>query len=58
MKERQIMLRAISLAVLISFSAPSAFAVPLDEDATVAQQQPPQQTPRRDCEKKQDEGVS
>ncbi|MET0529197.1 MAG: hypothetical protein ABW003_12830 [Microvirga sp.] len=52
------MLRAISLAVLMTFAAPSAFAAPLAEDATIAQQQSPQQTPKRDCEKKQDEGVS
>jgi hypothetical protein len=59
MKERQIMLRAISLAVLMTFAAPSAFAAPPAEDTTIAQQQQPTQSaPKRGCEKRQDEGVS
>lgn len=53
------MLRAISLAVLTAFAAPSAFAAPPAEDTTIAQQQQPTQSaPKRDCEKRQDEGVS
>jgi hypothetical protein len=51
------MLRALSLAVLIGFAAPS-FATEAPADTTVAQQnQPPQQTQKRDCERKRDEGV-
>ena len=53
------MLRALSLAVLTVFALPS-LATEAPADATViAQSSPaPQQTPKRDCEKKQDEGVS
>jgi len=60
MKERQIMLRAFSLAVLTLLAAPSH--APLAPDALILsqqQQQPPQRTaPKRDCERKQEEGVS
>ncbi len=50
---------AISLAVLTILAAPS-HAAQASNDTVVAQQQQqaPQQTPKRDCEKKQDEGVS
>jgi hypothetical protein len=54
------MLRALSLALLMTVSAPAFSVEAPDADATtVAQQkQPPQQqAPRRDCEKRQ-EGVS
>lgn len=53
------MLRAISLAVLMTLASPTAFAAPPSEDTTIAQQQQPTQSaPRRGCDKKQDEGVS
>ena len=52
------MIRALSLAVLTVFALPS-FAAEAPADTVVAQSNPaPQQTPKRDCEKKQDEGVS
>jgi hypothetical protein len=53
------MLRALSLAVLTAFALPT-FATEAPAGNTVlAQSNPaPQQTPKRDCEKKQDEGVS
>jgi hypothetical protein len=53
------MLRILSLAMLTIFAAPS-FAMEIPDDGTVVaqEQRPPQQTPKRDCEKKQDEGVS
>ncbi len=53
------MLRLMSLAILISVSIPSHEAEAA-KDEVVAQQQggTPQQAPKRDCEKKQDEGVS
>ncbi len=53
------MLRLMSLAVLISISVPS-YAVEAAREEVIAQQQggTPQQAPKRDCEKKQDEGVS
>ncbi|MFL5158560.1 MAG: hypothetical protein ACJ8D1_10175 [Microvirga sp.] len=52
------MLRILSLALLTLFAAPSfATEAPANSPA-VAQQQPPQQTPKRDCERKKDEGVS
>lgn len=51
------MLRAISLAVLVLFAAPFP-AAQASPETVLAQQQAPQQTPKRDCEKKQDEGVS
>lgn len=52
------MLRAISLAVLTILISPSFAAQPSDKTVIAQQQQPPQQSPKRDCEKKQDEGVS
>lgn len=52
------MLRAFSLAILMIFAVPPAFAAPPAEDTTIAQQQSPRQAPKRDCEKTQDEGVS
>jgi hypothetical protein len=53
------MLRAVSLAVLMVFAAPSFAAETPSDSATVAQQkQAPPQSRKRDCEKKQDEGVS
>jgi len=52
------MLRILSLALLTILAAPSS-ATETPPDATVvAQERPPQQTPKRDCERKQDEGVS
>ena len=51
------MLRLIPLAILLTIAAPSYAAEPSD-GPVVAQQQSPQQAPRRDCEKKKDEGVS
>lgn len=53
------MLRAVSLAVLTILSAPSSATQPSDETVLAQQQrQPPQQTPKRDCERNRDEGVS
>jgi hypothetical protein len=53
------MLRALSLAVLTVFAFPSFATEAPADNAIVAQSKPaPQQTPKRDCEKKQDEGVS
>jgi hypothetical protein len=54
------MLRILSLALLTIFAAPSyATEAPADSSTVIAQEQrPPQQTPKRDCERKQDEGVS
>lgn len=47
------------LAVLVVFAAPSLAAQPLNETVIAQQQQQPQQTtPKRDCERKQDKGVS
>ncbi|WP_162820206.1 hypothetical protein [Microvirga calopogonii] len=53
------MLRILSLAVLTAFAVPS-HATDASPDKTIVaqQQQPPQQTPKRDCERKRDEGVS
>ena len=53
------MLRILSLAVLIAFAVPS-HATGTDPDKTILaqEQQPPQQAPKRDCERKRDEGVS
>ena len=53
------MLRILALALLTMLAAPS-FATEAPSDATVIaqEQRPPQQTPKRDCERKQDEGVS
>ena len=52
------MLRLIPLAILITLSAPSHATEAAKGDVIAQQQQAPQQTPKRDCEKKQDEGVS
>jgi hypothetical protein len=54
------MLRILSLAVLTAFAVPS-HATDVSHDHTMVaqqQQQAPQQTPKRDCERKRDEGVS
>jgi hypothetical protein len=53
------MLHAISLAVLTILAAPSP--APRESGLTILtqqQQQPPQAAPKRDCERKRDEGVS
>ncbi len=53
------MLRILSLAVLTAFAIPSHAADIARNDTIVAQQQQaPQQSPKRDCERKRDEGVS
>jgi hypothetical protein len=53
------MLRIISLAVLTAFAVPShANDISRDDTVLAQQQQAPQQTPKRDCERKRDEGVS
>ena len=53
------MLRIFSLALLTIVAAPSYATEAPTANTTVAQEQrPPQQTPKRDCERKQDEGVS
>lgn len=52
------MLRLIPLAILIALSVPSQAAEVASGDVVAQQQQAPQQAPKRDCEKKQDEGVS
>ena len=58
MEVRPVMLRLVPLAILITLSAPSQ-AVEIHKGNAVAQHpQAPQQAPKRDCEKKQDEGVS
>lgn len=53
------MLRALSLALLMTIAAPS-FTATAQKDGTVLaqQQQPSQQVPKRDCERKQEEGIS
>jgi len=53
------MLRILHLALLTIFAIP-AYATEAPTDATVIaqEQRPPQQSPKRDCERKQDEGVS
>jgi hypothetical protein len=58
MKERRIMLHAISLAVLTILSAPSPAPQEPGTIVLAQQQQPPQAAPKRDCERKRDEGVS
>jgi hypothetical protein len=58
MEVRLVMLRLIPLAILISLSAPAQAAETAKGDVVAQQQQAPQQAPKRDCEKKQDEGVS
>ncbi|WP_166802539.1 hypothetical protein [Microvirga pakistanensis] len=53
------MLRALSLAVLTILAAPSP--APLAADAVILsqqQQQPPQATPKRDCERSRQDDVS
>ena len=53
------MLHAISLAVLTILAAP--FPAPQAPDAVILaqqQRQPPQATPKRDCDRKREEGVS
>jgi hypothetical protein len=58
-KERQSMLRIFSLVVLTAFAIPShATEISRDDPVIAQQQQAPQQTPKRDCERKRDEGVS
>jgi hypothetical protein len=53
------MLRILALAVLTAFAVPShATDVSRDNTIIAQQQQPPPQTPKRDCERKRDEGVS
>ncbi|UVF19705.1 hypothetical protein HPT29_000650 [Microvirga terrae] len=53
------MLRILSLTVLTAFATPSPAAdISRDETTIAQQQQAPQQTPKRDCERKRDEGVS
>jgi len=52
------MLRILSLALLTMLAAPSFATEAPTDSTTVAQEQRPQQTPKRDCERKQDEGVS
>ena len=53
------MLRAVSLAVLTILAAPSHATPPSDGTFLAQQQQQaPQQTPKRDCERSRDEGVS
>jgi hypothetical protein len=52
------MLRILPLALLTILADPvSATETPTDS-TIVAQEQRPQQSPKRDCERKQDEGVS
>jgi hypothetical protein len=59
MEVRPVMLRLIPLAILIALSVPSQAAEVASGDVVAQQQQQtPQQAPKRDCEKKQDEGVS
>jgi len=53
------MLRIFSLALLTIFAAPAfATETPTDNIIVAQEQRPPQQSPKRDCERKQDEGVS
>jgi len=52
------MLRLIPLVILITLSVPSQAVEIHKGNAVAQQQQAPQQAPKRDCEKKQDEGVS
>ena len=52
------MLRIFCLAVLTIVALPTSATDRSRDGAVVAQQQPQQQTPKRDCEQKQDEGVS
>jgi len=50
------MLRALSLALLVALSAPATAAEPSETVIAQQQTQPPQQAPKRDCERRQ-EGV-
>ena len=50
------MLRAFALALTLTLVGPAA-AVVTSDDAQVAQQNPPPQTPKHDCERKS-EGIS
>ena len=52
------MLRILSLALLTILAAPASATEAPTDSTVVAQEQRPQQTPKRDCERKQDEGVS
>jgi hypothetical protein len=52
------MLRIFSLALLTIVAAPSYATEAPADGAVIAQEQRPQQAPKRDCERKQDEGVS
>jgi len=52
------MLHAIFLAVLTTLAAPSHTPQASDSIILAQQQQAPQQTPKRDCERKREEGVS
>lgn len=53
------MLRILSLALLTIVAAPaSAMEAPIGSTVVAQEQRPPQQSPKRDCERKQDEGVS
>jgi hypothetical protein len=53
------MLRILPLALLTIFAAPSfATQAPTETTVIAQEQRPPQQSPKRDCERKQDEGVS
>ena len=53
------MLRILSLAILTALAAPSSAAeAPANETVIAQDKQAPQQTPKRDCERKRDEGVS
>jgi hypothetical protein len=52
------MLRILSLALLTILAAPASATETPTDSTVVAQEQRPQQTPKRDCERKQDEGVS
>jgi hypothetical protein len=53
------MLRILAIGLLTTLATPSFATEPSTDNSVVAQEQKPvQQTPKRDCEKKQDEGVS
>ncbi len=52
------MFRGISVVILMILAAPSHATETPAAGITAQQQQAPQQAPKRDCEKKQDEGVS
>lgn len=53
------MLRILSLAFLTILAAPaSATEAPTEPTVIAQEQRPAQQSPKRDCERKQDEGVS